>query len=227
MTRSTPERPPALHSQIFAGVNEDVVAEVLAAAQSRKVAAKRIIFTAGEKATHLFVQRTGRGRYFRLTRTGDEVLLHLLGPGDTFGIGAMLKNPSPYIGSAEATSDVEMLVWEHASIQNFATMYPKLADNALRIVLHYLNRYVNRHVGLVTKTAEQRLAGTLLALGDRTGKALPDGVQVDVTNEQLGALADISSFTASRLLSGWERRGAVSKLRGKVLIHSPEALVMD
>ena len=214
-------------SQIFAGIDEAAIAEILAAAQPRKVAARRMIFAAGEKATHLFVQRTGRGRYFRLTRTGDEVLLQLLAPGDTFGIGALLKNPCPYIGSAEATSDVEMLVWDHASIQRFATLYPQLADNALRIVLRYLKRYVNRHVGLVTKTAEQRLAGTLLTLGDQTGRALPTGVQVDVTNEQLGALADISSFTTSRLLSGWERQGAVSKLRGKVLIHSPEALVTE
>ena len=215
-------------SQIFAGIDEAAIAEILAAAQPRKVAADQMIFTAGEKATHLFVQRTGHGRFFRLTRTGDEVLLQLLAPGDTFGIGTLLiKNPYPYIGSAEATSDVEMLVWEHASIQRFATLYPQIADNALRIVLRYLKRYVDRHVGLVTKTAEQRLAGTLLTLGDRTGRALPTGVQVEVTNEQLGALADISSFTTSRLLSGWERQGAVSKLRGKVLIHSPEALVLD
>ena len=60
-----------------------------------------------------------------------------------------------------------------------------------------------------------------------TMSALSIGVQVDVTNGQLGALADISSFTTSRLLSGWERQGAVSKSRGKVLIHSPEALVVD
>jgi CRP-like cAMP-binding protein len=227
MNRSTSERPPAVASQIFAGINEDAIAEIVAAAQPRKVTAKRMILTAGEKATHLFVQRAGTGRYFRLTRTGEEVVLQLLGPGDTFGIGALLKNPCPYIGSAEATSDVEVLVWEHASIRKFAALYPELADNALRIVLQYLKQYVNRHVGLVTKTAEQRLADTLLNLGHRTGRTIPTGVQVDVTNGELGALADISSFTASRLLSGWERQGAVSKSRGKVLIHSPEALVVD
>jgi CRP-like cAMP-binding protein len=120
-----------------------------------------------------------------------------------------------------------MLVWEHASIRRLAIRHPQVADNALRIVLHYLKRYVDRHVGLVTKTAEQRLAETLLSLGHRTGRTLPAGVQVDVTNGQLGALADVSPFTASRLLSGWEEKGTVSKSRGKVLIHLPEALVVD
>ena len=225
--RSTPERRSTLSCQFFAGINEGVIADIVAAAHPRKVTAKRTILTAGEKASHLFVQRSGTGRYFRLTKTGEEVVLHLLSPGDTFGIGALLQNPCPYLGTAEAITDVEMLVWEHTSIQKFAALYPQLADNALRIVLQYLKQYANRHVGLVTRTAEQRLADTLLNLGYRTGRTIPNGVQVDVTNGELGALADISSFTASRLLSGWERQGAVSKSRGKVLIHSPEALVVE
>ena len=222
-----PAKPPTLPSRIFSGIHEDQIAEILAAARPRQVAAKHLIFTAGDKATHLFVLRTGRGRYFRLTKTGDEVLLQMLLPGDTFGIGTLLENPYPYIGSAEVISDAEILVWEHASIRRFACLYPEIAGNALRIVLQYLKGYVDRHVGLATKTAEQRLAKTLLGLGHRNGRTLPTGVQVDITNSQLGALADISSFTASRLLSGWERKGAVSKFRGRVLIHSPEALVLD
>ena len=227
LTHPSPEPLPTLHIRFFAGIAQAAVDEVLAAAQLRRVAAKQMLVTAGEPASHLFMLRTGRCRYFRLTKAGDEILLHLLAPGDTFGIGAMLKNPCPYIGSAEANSDVEALVWEHASIRKFAALYPTLADNALRIVLQYLNRYVDRHVGLVTKPAEQRLAETLLSLGHRTGRLIPTGVQVEITNRQLGGLADISSFTTSRLLSGWDRKGTVSKLRGKVLIHSPEDLVMD
>lgn len=224
---SNPARPPTLPIRFFDSVAQEAVDEVLAAGQIRQVAAKRMIFTAGERSSHLFVLRKGRGRYFRLTKAGDEVLLHLLTPGDTFGIGAMLKNPCSYLGSAEASSDVEVMFWEHSIIRKLAALYPQLADNALRMVLHYLKRYVDRHVGLATKPAEQRLAETLINLGHRTGRIIPSGVQVDVTNGQLGALADISLFTTSRLLSGWERKGTVSKLRGKVLIHSPEELIVE
>jgi CRP-like cAMP-binding protein len=227
LTHLDPARSPALAIRFFGGMLQEEVDKVLAAASLKQVAAKRMIVTAGEQSSRLFVLRTGRGRYFRLTKAGDEVLLHLLGPGDIFGIGTMLRNPCSYVGSAETTSDSEVFVWEHAVIRKFAALYPKLSDNALRIALHYLKRYVDRHVGLATKPAEQRLAETLLSLGHRTGRIMSAGVQVDVTNSQLGALADISLFTTSRLLSGWERKGAVSKLRGKVLIHSPESLIVD
>lgn len=220
-------RLPSSAVRLFAGITQEAIHEILAAAQLRQVAAKQMIVTAGEKALHLFVMRKGVGRYFRLTKGGDEVLLHLLAPGDTFGFGAMLNHPSPYVGSAEAGSEVEVLIWRHETIRRLAAHYSQLGDNALRIVLQYLKCYVDRHVGLVTMPAEQRLAETLLQLGHRSGRIIPNGVQVDVTNGQLGALADMSSFTASRLLSEWERKGTVSKSRGKVLIHSPEDLIAD
>jgi hypothetical protein len=71
------------------------------------------------------------------------------------------------------------------------------------------------------------LAVTLLDLGHRTGRVLPTGVEIEATNEQLGSLADISCFTASRLLKEWERGGAISKVREKVVIHTPEALATE
>lgn len=226
-SHSTSGRVPALPVKFFAGITQAAVDEVLAAAQLKQVRAKQMIVMAGETAGRLFVMRTGRGRYFRLTKAGDEVLLHMLAPGDTFGFGAMLNHPCSYIGSAETDSDAEVLIWHHATIRRLAARFPQMADNALRIVLQYLKRYVDRHVGLVTMPAGQRLAETLLNLGHRSGRIISTGVQVDVTNGQLGALADMSSFTASRLLSEWERKGTVSKSRGRVLIHSPEDLVVD
>jgi CRP-like cAMP-binding protein len=80
---------------------------------------------------------------------------------------------------------------------------------------------------LVTKTAEDRLAETLLRLGDQSGKVRPDGIEIRATNDQLGAFADISPFTVSRVLSNWVRAGAVSKRRGRVLLNAPEALMTD
>jgi len=35
------------------------------------------------------------------------------------------------------------------------------------------------------------------------------GVDIHITNEQLGGLADVGMFTASRLLSKWERQGTI------------------
>jgi CRP-like cAMP-binding protein len=84
--------------------------------------------------------------------------------------------------------------------------------------------YANRHLGLISDTAEHRLADTLIRLGRQFGRIVPGGAQVDIKNEHLASLADVNFFTASRLLKAWERSGAVKKGRGTVTILHPEKL---
>jgi CRP-like cAMP-binding protein len=79
---------------------------------------------------------------------------------------------------------------------------------------------------LLTKTAEERLAEALLHLVDRSSEVVSDGIDIRATNDQLAGLADVSPFTASRVLSNWERAGVVSKKRGRVLLKSPESLIL-
>ena len=175
----------------------------------------------------MFLVQRGQARFYHLTKQGELVVLAWLVPGDVIGLVALLTSPLAYMASAEATSDCELLVWNRSVIRKLAARYPLLGENGLHMALRYLRDYMNRHIGLVTKTAEERLAETLLKLSDQSGKVHPDGIEIRATNDQLAALADISEFTASRVLSNWVRAGTVSKGRGRVLLHAPEALMID
>jgi CRP-like cAMP-binding protein len=189
MTDSRATLPAVGTSRFLEGLEKSAIESIVAAAQVRQIAAKRTILTEGEPASHLFLLRTGQARYYKLTKTGNEILLHLLLPGDVFGLGTLLKHPPDYLGSGETLSDCELLAWEHTSIRKLAKDYPQLAENALRIVVSYLKSYSDRHAGLVATSAQQRLAAALLNLGHRTGRVNPQGVEVETTNAQLSALA--------------------------------------
>jgi CRP-like cAMP-binding protein len=221
------ERLSVRSSTLLAGLEQAATHAILAGAEIRRISAKHIITTEGDRATHLFLVQKGRVRFYHLTRDGALVLLRWLIPGDVIGLVTMLKTPFPYMATAEATSDCELFSWEHSVIRKLVSRHPLLGENGLRVALSYLRNYVERHIGLVTKTAEERLAGTLLRLSDESGKLHPDGVEIIATNDQLGALADISPFTASRVLSNWARAGTLSRRRGRVLLHAPEALMID
>lgn len=216
----------AVSSSFFAGLDQSATDSLLAVAKSRRITAKHEIVIGGHKATHLFLIQSGQVTYSHITEKGESVLLAWLVPGDVIGLMAMLKNPPAYMATAEATDTCELLTWDHSVIRKLVSRFPVLAENGLRIALGYLRHYEERHIGLVTKTAEERLAETLVKLSDRSGEVHPDGIEIRATNDQLGALADISSFTASRVLSNWMREGILSKQRGRVLLHAPEALMM-
>jgi CRP-like cAMP-binding protein len=227
ISTAMPLNPAITNSRFLSGLEPEALAQILAAAERRIVLSKELIITAGERAERLFLVVRGNARYYRLTKTGDEVLLQWLTPSYVFGLGTLLKDPLGYLGNAQALSDCELLIWRHTVLRQLAVEHPQLSENALAIVLQYLRNYSNRHLNLSSRTAGQRLAEALLNLAQQAGEVHSKGIEVQTTNEQLSSFADVSPFTASRLLNVWERKGTVSKRRGKVVIHSPEDLVMD
>jgi DNA-binding transcriptional regulator YhcF (GntR family) len=50
------------------------------------------------------------------------------------------------------------------------------------------------------------------------------GTEFDLYNEELANEANVNPFTVSRLLSSWQRKGILTKRRGKVLLRSPQRL---
>jgi CRP-like cAMP-binding protein len=216
----------AKSSRFLAGFEENATQAILADAKIRRLSAKHHIASKSHPATHLFLVQSGQAHYYHLTKQGESVLLARLVPGDVIGLAALLKSPSAYRADAEAASDCELLAWDHTVMRRLVARYPLLMENGLSIGLDLLRIYAQRHIGLVTKTAEERLAETLIRLGHQSGEVRPGGIEIHTTNDQLAALADISLFTASRVLRKWVRGGIISKQRGRVVLHDPEALMI-
>jgi CRP-like cAMP-binding protein len=84
---------------------------------------------------------------------------------------------------------------------------------------------VAANISLCADDAAGRLAHLLLSLASGIGKVGPDGIAIQVDNQDLAAGANITQFTVSRALKGWEREGVLTKRRGKILLRRPELLV--
>lgn len=211
--------------QLFTGLRKDEIGVILAAATKRKVKAFDIVMSSDQVAKYLFLVRAGCMNFYFTTIDGREVLLRRLVPGNIFGLASFLSEPTADIGSVQAIQDSEFLAWEHRIVRQLARAYPQLAENALGMNLRHLARCVRRHIGLLSQTAQDRLANVLINLASSVGRTVPAGIVIDVRNEDLSSLADISLFTTSRLLRQWERKGAVQKSRGKVLLCHPDKMV--
>jgi CRP/FNR family transcriptional regulator len=216
---------PSQPTEFIAGLRDSQASEVLRAGKTRKIGAHQVIMREGNAQSHLFFLKSGRVKFYRLTDRGEEVLLSNLLPGDVFGLGNLLARPVNYIGTAETTHESELVVWEQARIRKLAQKYPRLSQNALGIALRYLAAHFDRLVDLVTCTAPERLTQVLLHLCKENGAVVPSGVNIAITNEELAADANVSTFTVSRLLNRWARNGALRKSRGKVFIKSLEKLI--
>jgi CRP-like cAMP-binding protein len=217
---------PYLKYPLLEGLNSKERELVLASATRRKYSAGAVISTQGLAGDRLFLLSKGCARYFYTTPDGIKILLLWMGPGDSFGGVALLATPYTYVLSAEAVKDCEVLVWDRPKFRGFIERFPRLLDNALLIALHYIEWYMMAHVALSCHSARERLARVLLSLSDAIGIRVADGIEIDVTNEDLASSAHITPYTTSRLMSGWQKSRALTKRRGKVVLRSPERLFL-
>lgn len=213
-------------SQFLEGIGPLDLKIILAAARPRQFRANSVIVSQGNSADYLYLLTKGRARYFFTTEDGRKLLLLWLSPGEIFGGSALQAIPSSYLVSTETIKDSHVLAWDRSTIRRLAARYPRLLENALLTASDYLAWYVAAHVALTTHSARKRLGGVLICLAELIGQRVPGGFEFDATNEELASAASITPFTASRLLSEWQRNRIVLKRRGKILLCSPEKLLL-
>lgn len=212
--------------ELLRGFKQHEIDLILAAARVRRFPAKSLMTHQGEPADHLMLLWKGRARYFFETPNGKKLILIWITPGHSFGGAALSTRPSPYLLSTETVRDSVVLVWDGPTIRGFARRFPRLLENAISNAVDYLSWYIAAHAALCSQTARQRLASVLLGYASSMGERVSGGIEFDVTNEELANAANITPYTASRILSEWQKIDAIRKRRGKIFVRSTERLFL-
>jgi len=213
-------------NELLRGLEQQEIDLILKAARPRHFSAKSIITYQGEPADRLLLLWKGRARYFYESMDGKKLILIWITPGHILGAAALALPPSTYLVSTEAVRDSTVLVWDGPTIRDLARRLPLLMMNAYLTTMKYISWYVGTHAALTSQSARERLAHVLLGYAPSVGRKVSGGIELDVTNEELAEAANISPYTASRLVSDWQRTGAIRKHRGKILLRSGKRLFL-
>jgi CRP-like cAMP-binding protein len=210
---------------LLRGLKQPEIDLVLAAAKRRGYSKKSVITYQGELANQFFLLQNGRLRFFFDTASGRKLIMILITPGHIFGASALVVPPVPYLASTEAVQDSTVLAWDGPTIRSLARRFPQLMMNAFQTAQDYLAWYIATHNALVFQDARERLADILLGYAHSIGQKVSGGIEFKVTNEELAHAANISLYTVSRLMSGWQSIAAINKLRGRIILRSRKKLL--
>jgi CRP-like cAMP-binding protein len=213
-----------LESRLLDGLAISDVKVIVAAGKEKHLRPNSVVINQGDPAHHLFLLMKGRARFFFNTREGKKIVLLWLTPGAIFGGSALLSMPCSYLVSTETLEDSALLMWDRPTLRRLMARYPRLLENTCLIAYDYLAWYVADHVALTSRSARERLARVLVCLAESIGEKVADGFEFDATNEELASAANVTRFTASRLLSEWHRIGVISKRRGRIIVRSADRL---
>jgi CRP/FNR family transcriptional regulator, nitrogen oxide reductase regulator len=217
--------PDRLKPRFLAGLSKAELTSILSAARHQRLRRSSVVVHEGDPAERLFLLTSGHGRHFVTTGAGRKILLHWLTAGQIFGGTALLSTPFRYLASTELQNDGCALVWERQVLRDCLSRYPTLIDNTLSIaVTEYIAWWVATQISLTSSDARGRVAHLIVSLACGIGKSVPDGIELNVTNEDLAAGANVTPFTVSRTLNEWQRAGILTKGRGKVVLRNPNLL---
>jgi CRP-like cAMP-binding protein len=213
--------------RLLVGLKPSEVEEIMSAATPRVFSEGGVVLHQEDPAERLFLLTKGQGRQFILTDSGQKVIMFWLTKGHLFGGASILWAPRRLFVSTELDPGSCALMWERQTMRSFIGRFPRLLDNALSIAAtEHIAWSIAARVSLSSNNAAGRLAHLLVSLACGIGKDGPcGGIEIEAANEDLAAGSNVTPFTVSRVLSDWQRKGILTKRRGKILLLRPEQLI--
>jgi CRP-like cAMP-binding protein len=214
-------------AELFHDLDPPVLTAIAGAARRRSVRAGAYLFRQDDPATVLYVLVRGSVKLTQINPDGEQILLRLVGAGETFGAVAPLGNMR-YPASAQAAEPSVVLGWDGPTMLALMERFPQLAINTVRVLVERVHEFQDRYRELATERVERRVARAVLRLARQVGRRVEEGVLIALpfSRQDLAEMAGTKRFTVSRIFSEWEQRGIIEAGRERVLIKQPHALVV-
>jgi len=148
---------------LLAGLSEPHLNELLAKSRVGAYERGQLLFIQGDPAERFFVILDGWIAIYRDTPDGEQTVLHVARPGESFAEPAALVL-GRYPASAQAASDCRVLEVSAPTFSNILRSEPDVALKTIAQMAFRLQSLVTQVERLHVKTAPQRLASFLLDL---------------------------------------------------------------
>jgi len=159
------------------------------------------------------------------SKTGKEVIVAMLGPGDFFGEGCMAGQPRR-MGSATAITTSTIVQLRKKEMLRLLHRQPDLAD---RFITHMLGTNIRIEEDLIDQLFnhdEKRLARTLLLLARYGSQDKPEPVLTRISQVKLAKMAGTTRARVEFFMKKFKRLGFVEPGRGLKINKSLLSVVL-
>jgi len=213
--------------QLFSGLSEAVFKELMQLRMPIRYLRGELIFQQGEFASGIYIICRGMvrvGKYYR----GKRLTLELLQAGDLLGIEALAGTaPATRCSYAQALENTQLAFLEKGAFLDFCRAHPAITAGLYRQALSKIIILKQKLVRSALASADERVAGILLELGQSCGTATRAGLSLRLRlgRAELAELAGVSLETLIRSLSRLERQGLIALHdHKKITLLAPDSL---
>ncbi len=196
----------------------------LSLARRRRFEKGEVVFHGGDPGDTLHFVASGRFCVRVETSLGVTAMLALIGPGDHFGILALIDGSRPRrSASIVALERAETLSVHKDELEDLRRRFPEVNEMLLSTLGAQVRRLSDALVEAMYTPVETRVVRRLLDAARVWDGPVPGSV-VPLTQEDLAELAGTTRPTTNKVLRQAEERGWVRVGRGRVELVDPDAL---
>jgi CRP/FNR family transcriptional regulator len=204
---------------IFNSLTYEEKVEVAKIITDRTFEKGQMIYMAGDRGEKLYVIHKGKVKITRLSETGKEQVIRILGPGEFMGELSLFSSSS-LTGNGEALDKTTVCIIDGEKLKGLMKKYPTIAFKVLEELSKRLEKAENLIENLSLHGVEKRLAKTLLNMAN--GK---EELILKMSKRDLASYMGMSQETLSRKLTYFQDMGLI-KLIGhrRIILLDIEAL---
>ncbi|MHB8347193.1 MAG: Crp/Fnr family transcriptional regulator [Acidiferrobacterales bacterium] len=194
---------------LFAQVDDTQLATLANIMQQVELAPGEMLFTHGQTAERFFFVRSGRVKLFRLSPEGQEKIIEVVEPGQTFAEAVMfMGTQGHYPVNAQSMNDTRLYAFDQKQFLKVLSESPEICLGMLSAMSRRLHRLINQIDSLTLQNATYRLAMYLL---EHAPQGLAEATEIELTTPK-GMIASqlaIQPETFSRILAKFRRLGLI------------------
>jgi CRP-like cAMP-binding protein len=176
-----------------------------------------------DEGSTLFIISKGKVKISRLSESGKEVILAILGEGEFFGEMSLLDGKARS-ANVTTTHKSELLLLKRKDFLEILEQSPKISISLLIELASRLRKSDMQIKSLSLFDAAGRVASAIIQIAEETG-TIKDGI-VQIANlpsqKDLANIAGTSRETISRVITSFIDDGMIVKKAGKLFIHDYE-----
>ncbi len=210
---------------LFNDMRPDELARLALGCQLRRVTRGETLFRVGEPCQEFSVVVMGQVKLFAISPAGQEKVIELIGPGNSFG-EALMFTGRPYIVNAQALADGLVLTVRKQAVLDEIAQDPRFALRMLAGISRRLHGLVNDVEAYALHSGMQRVIGYLLHNQDvedcATGEVVT--VSLPVSKATIASRLSITPEYFSRVLHELEQQGLIEVDRRDIRILDAQRL---
>jgi CRP-like cAMP-binding protein len=205
---------------LLSRLSDDQLQRVATHAVLQQLEEGQWIFSQGDAARRFYLVLKGQIRLFRLSPEGEEKIIEIVSPGQTFAEALMFLNAPRYPVCASALCATDVI---SIDARDFAAMLRESVDTCF-VVMGALSQRLRGLIGeiddLTLHTAKSRVARYLLARCPKDRRTF----ELDVRKGVLASRLSVKPETFSRVIKQLSQEDAIEVLGPRITILDRQAL---